>query len=211
MARHVRAMLALRERGAVVFDYGNNIRPHAAGAGVDDALIDRHLHRPLPAAAVQPRDRSVSLDLRVGRRRRSRRWSTTSARSCSPTCPRIADWIELARDPRSAPGAAGPDRLARPRRARPAGAGGQRRRRRRPARRAGRVHPRPHGLGLDDPPEHHQRGDGRRLRRGLRLAAAQRAAEHRVRRRPGRAPRGRRRLRRLLAERRDDGRRDRHR
>jgi urocanate hydratase len=38
LVRHVQAMLALRERGAVVFDYGNNIRPHAATAGVPDAL-----------------------------------------------------------------------------------------------------------------------------------------------------------------------------
>jgi urocanate hydratase len=38
MVRHVRAMLALRGRGAVVFDYGNNIRPHAAGGGVSEAL-----------------------------------------------------------------------------------------------------------------------------------------------------------------------------
>jgi urocanate hydratase len=38
MVRHVRAMLALRERGAVVFDYGNNIRPHAASGGVSEAL-----------------------------------------------------------------------------------------------------------------------------------------------------------------------------
>ena len=38
MVRHVRAMLALRDRGAVVFDYGNNIRPHAAGGGVAEAM-----------------------------------------------------------------------------------------------------------------------------------------------------------------------------
>jgi urocanate hydratase len=38
LVRHVRAMLALRERGAVVFDYGNNIRPHAAAGGVPEAL-----------------------------------------------------------------------------------------------------------------------------------------------------------------------------
>ena len=58
MARHVRAMLELRERGAVVFDYGNNIRPHAAGAGVPDALsIDiftaRYL-RPLFSRGIGP-------------------------------------------------------------------------------------------------------------------------------------------------------------
>jgi urocanate hydratase len=38
LVRHVRAMLALRDRGAVTFDYGNNIRPHAATGGVEDAL-----------------------------------------------------------------------------------------------------------------------------------------------------------------------------
>jgi urocanate hydratase len=34
MARHVEAMLALQERGAVTFDYGNNIRAQARRAGV---------------------------------------------------------------------------------------------------------------------------------------------------------------------------------
>jgi urocanate hydratase len=38
MVRHVEAMLALRDRGAVVFDYGNNIRPHAATGGLTEAL-----------------------------------------------------------------------------------------------------------------------------------------------------------------------------
>src|SRR5688500_13177872 len=38
MADHVRAMLALRERGAVTFDYGNNIRAQAQAAGVADAF-----------------------------------------------------------------------------------------------------------------------------------------------------------------------------
>ena len=58
MVRHVRAMLELRERGAVVFDYGNNIRPHAAGGGVAEALtIDiftaRYL-RPLFCRGIGP-------------------------------------------------------------------------------------------------------------------------------------------------------------
>jgi urocanate hydratase len=35
---HVRAMLALRQRGAVTFDYGNNIRAQAQKAGVADAF-----------------------------------------------------------------------------------------------------------------------------------------------------------------------------
>jgi urocanate hydratase len=38
MGRHVAAMLALKRRGAVVFDYGNNIRAQAVKAGVADAF-----------------------------------------------------------------------------------------------------------------------------------------------------------------------------
>lgn len=38
IAIHVRAMLQLMRRGAVVFDYGNNIRGQAKKAGVDDAF-----------------------------------------------------------------------------------------------------------------------------------------------------------------------------
>jgi urocanate hydratase len=38
MARHVRAMLELMRRGAVTFDYGNNLRQRAKGRGVEDAF-----------------------------------------------------------------------------------------------------------------------------------------------------------------------------
>ncbi|MGD8697695.1 MAG: urocanate hydratase [Gemmatimonadales bacterium] len=38
MAIHVRAMLAMQAQGAVVFDYGNNIRAQAREAGVEDAF-----------------------------------------------------------------------------------------------------------------------------------------------------------------------------
>lgn len=38
MAVHVRAMLELQKRGAIVFDYGNNIRAQAFQAGVQDAF-----------------------------------------------------------------------------------------------------------------------------------------------------------------------------
>ncbi len=38
MAEHVRAMLALMRRGAVTFDYGNNLRGQARDAGVEDAF-----------------------------------------------------------------------------------------------------------------------------------------------------------------------------
>ncbi|MBI1801283.1 MAG: urocanate hydratase, partial [Chloroflexi bacterium] len=38
MARHVEAMLAFQKKGAVVFDYGNNLRQRAYDAGVKDAF-----------------------------------------------------------------------------------------------------------------------------------------------------------------------------
>mgnify|MGYP006781131739 CR=1 FL=1 len=38
MARHVRAMLELKRRGSVVFDYGNNLRGQALTQGVADAF-----------------------------------------------------------------------------------------------------------------------------------------------------------------------------
>jgi urocanate hydratase len=38
MGKHVQAMLALQRRGAVAFDYGNNIRAQAKKAGVTDAF-----------------------------------------------------------------------------------------------------------------------------------------------------------------------------
>jgi urocanate hydratase len=38
MAAHVEALLALRKRGAIAFDYGNNIRGQAQAAGVADAF-----------------------------------------------------------------------------------------------------------------------------------------------------------------------------
>ncbi len=38
MASHVRAMLELKRRGAVTFDYGNNLRGQALEAGVEDAF-----------------------------------------------------------------------------------------------------------------------------------------------------------------------------
>ncbi|SEJ37428.1 urocanate hydratase [Deinococcus reticulitermitis] len=38
MAAHVRAMLELQRRGAVTFDYGNNLRQRAYEAGVEDAF-----------------------------------------------------------------------------------------------------------------------------------------------------------------------------
>ena len=38
MGKHVAAMLAMQKRGAIAFDYGNNIRAEAVKAGVEDAF-----------------------------------------------------------------------------------------------------------------------------------------------------------------------------
>jgi urocanate hydratase len=96
VVRHVRAMLELRRRGAVVFDYGNNIRPQAAEAGLPEALeldvfTQRYL-RPLFCRGIGPF-----------------RWICASGDPADQTAlddlcaemfagvDRITDWIELAR------------------------------------------------------------------------------------------------------------------
>jgi urocanate hydratase len=96
LVRHVRAMLVLRARGAVVFDYGNNIRPHAAAGGLEEALtIDiftaRYI-RPLFCRGIGPF-----------------RWICLSGEDADLSVvdglclevfdgtPRITDWIGLAR------------------------------------------------------------------------------------------------------------------
>ena len=38
MGMHVKGMLALQQKGSIVFDYGNNIRAQAKNAGVDNAF-----------------------------------------------------------------------------------------------------------------------------------------------------------------------------
>ena len=58
VVRHVEALLELRRRGSVVFDYGNNIRPQAATAGLPEALdldifTERYL-RPLFCRGIGP-------------------------------------------------------------------------------------------------------------------------------------------------------------
>jgi urocanate hydratase len=96
LVRHVEAMLELRERGAVVFDYGNNIRPHAAAGGLRAALtIDiftaRYL-RPLFCRGIGP-FRWICLsgedgDLAV---------VDELCQELFADVPRITDWIALAR------------------------------------------------------------------------------------------------------------------
>jgi urocanate hydratase len=96
VVRHTRALLELRRRGAVVFDYGNNIRPQAAEAGLAEALdldifTERYL-RPLFCRGIGPF-----------------RWICASGAvedldAIDDLClelfadvPRVTTWIELAR------------------------------------------------------------------------------------------------------------------
>jgi urocanate hydratase len=58
VARHVRAMLAFQERGAIVFEYGNGIRAEAKSGGVEDAFairsfVDLYI-RPLFCQGIGP-------------------------------------------------------------------------------------------------------------------------------------------------------------
>ena len=212
MVRHVRAMLALRERGAVVFDYGNNIRPHAAAGGAARGARRSTSSPPATCGRCSAAGSARS----AGSACRARTPTSTSLDELclerSRTCRGSRSWIALARRARRAARGC--------RRGSPGSATASARGSRWPPTRrsptGGCAAPvaftRDHmDGGRDDPPEHHHRGDGRRLRRDQRLAAARRAADHRLGRRPRRAARRRRRLRGLLAERRDDGRRDRHR
>ena len=96
VVRHVRALLELHRRGAVVFDYGNNIRPQAADAGCPEALelnvFTKRYLRPLfcrgigpfrwICASGVPEDQAVLDELCL---------------KTFPDVPRIADWIPLAR------------------------------------------------------------------------------------------------------------------
>lgn len=94
---HVRAMLALRDRGAVVFDYGNNIRPQAAEAGLPEALsidvfTERYL-RPLFCRGIGPfRWICVSGELS------DRDTMDELCLELFAGCDRITDWIALARE-----------------------------------------------------------------------------------------------------------------
>ncbi len=97
LVRHVGSMLELRERGAIAFDYGNNIRPQAAAGGLPEALdIDiftaRYI-RPLFCRGIGPfrwiclsgEDRDLDLVDHL-------------CQELFEGVPRIVNWIALARE-----------------------------------------------------------------------------------------------------------------
>ena len=204
MAVHVEAMLALREKGAVTFDYGNNLRAQARQAGVERAFdipgfVPEYI-RPLFCEGRGP-FRWVALSGDAEDIYRTDRL----ARELFPDDETLARWLPLARDAHPVPGAAGAHLLAGLWRARGIRRGHQ------PAGAVGRIEgahrdwPRPSGYGLGGLALPRNRGHAGRLGRHRRLAAAQRAGEHRGRRVVGFHSQRRRRGHRLLAACRDGG------
>ena len=209
MAEHVRAMLAFHQAGVPTFDYGNNIRQMALEEGVADAFdfpgfVPAYI-RPLFCRGIGPfRWAALSGDPEDIYR--------TDAK-VKELLPDDAASAQLARHGARAhqvPGPAGAHLLGRPRRPPPARPRLQRDGRERRAEGADRDRPRPPRFRLGRLAQPRDRGDARRLRRRLRLAAAQRAAQLRLRRHLGVAASRRRRRHGLLAARRHGHRRRRH-
>ena len=116
MADHVRAMLAFQDAGAVVFDYGNNLRAQAFEAGVANAFDYPGFVPGLHPAAVLRGPRAVPLGGAVRRSGRHR----PDGRGDPRALPRRRRAPPLDRDGPGegpVPGPAGPDLLARLRRA----------------------------------------------------------------------------------------------
>ena len=120
MGEHVRLMLELQRRGAVTFDYGNNIRAQAVKAGVADAFeiegfVPKYI-RPLfcLGQGAVPLGRALG---RPGRHRRDR----PRARRALPGEHGASPLARHGREAGRLPGAPGADLLARLRRAREGG------------------------------------------------------------------------------------------
>ena len=180
IAAHCAAMVSYLDAGAEVFDYGNSLRAEARLGGFERAFaypgfVPAYV-RPLFCEGKGP-FRWVALsgdpdDIRATDR---------AVLEEFPDDERLARWIRKARGPDRLPGAAGADLLAGLRRAPPARAALQRDGPQRRAAGADRDRPRPPRLGLGRLALSRDRGDGGRVRRDRRLAAAQRARQHRRR------------------------------
>ncbi len=197
MAKHVEAMVGFMDAGAEVFDYGNSIRDEARLGGYERAFdfpgfVPAYI-RPLFCEGKGPfRWAALSGDPKTSAPPTTRCWScspTTTTCTAGSARPRTR-WPSRACPPASAGSATASG-------TRPAcgsttwspaaGSAPDRHRPRPPRRRVG-------GLALPGDRVH-----GRRLRRHRRLAAAQRAGQHRVRRVLGVDPPRRRRRHRALA------------
>ena len=96
MGRHVAAMREMQKRGAIAFDYGNNIRAQAVKAGVADAFEIPGFVPGLHPAAVLRGQRTVPLGRAVGRSGRHSRHRSRGARDVPQRRARSCRWIRLA-------------------------------------------------------------------------------------------------------------------
>ena len=210
MAEHVRAMLAFQRAGAVTFDYGNNIRAQAAGRRRGQRLRLPRLRARLHPAALLRGQGAVPLGRALGRpgRHPAHRRGDPGAVPGGRVAARAGSAWPRQRVPfqglparicwlgygeRARAGLAFNELVATGEVSAP-----------------DRHRPRPPRLRLGGLAQPRDRGDARRLRRDRRLAAPQRAGQHRRRRDLGRDPPRRRDGDRLLAARRHGGRRRRH-
>ena len=172
--------------------------PDGEGRGRRERVRFSGLRAGVHPAAVLPRRRAVPLGGAVGRSARH----LQDRRESEGTDPRRRPPAPLARHgarTHQFPGLAGAHLLGRARPAREARPRVQRDGRERRIVRAGRDRPRSPGLRLGREPESRNRSDAGRLGCRVRLAAAQRAAQHRERRHLGFDPPRRRRRHGLLA------------
>ena len=178
-AAHCFAMVGFQEAGAEVFDYGNSLRREAQLGGFENAFaypgfVPAYI-RPLFCEGKGP-FRWVGA---LGRSGRHRRHGSSGAGGV----PRRRGARPLDPDGRRAhrlPGPAGAHLLAGLRRAAPARPAIQRDGRERRDHRPDRDRPGPSRLGLGGLALSRDRVDARRLRRHRRLAAAERARQHRL-------------------------------
>ena len=184
IAAHCFAMVGFKEAGAEVFDYGNSLRAEARLGGFERAFdypgfVPAYI-RPLFCEGKGP-FRWVALSGDPEDIAATDRAVLEEFRRDEPL---------VALDPARGradrlPGATGADLLARLRRAGAARAALQRDGPLRRAEGSDRDRPRPPRLGLGRLAVPRDRGHGRRLRRDRRLAAPERARQHRLGRHPG--------------------------
>lgn len=187
MAVHVRAMLDLQAAGVPTTDYGNNIRQMAKDEGVENAFdfpgfVPAYV-RPLFCRGIGPfRWAALSGDPEDIYRTDAR------VKELLPDNAHLHNWLDMARERIQFQGLAGAyllGRAGRPPSARP---------RIQRNGRAGRIEssggdrPRPSRFGIGRFAQSRDRSYEGRLRRCVRLAPAQRTAQHRERRDLGVAP-----------------------
>ena len=198
MKIHVQAMLDLKAKGAIVFDYGNNIRQVALEEGLKNAFDFPGLRACLRAAALLRGHRAIPLGgaLRRSRGHLSHRRKGEGADSGQQASASLARHGARAHP---VPGPAGAHLLGRVEGSRAARARVQRDGCEGRTFCAGRDRPRSPRLRLGREPESRDRSDEGRIGRRLRLGFPECAAFHRERRHLGVDPPRRRRRHGILA------------